>query len=286
MYGVAKLTGERPIAGATPDSILALHEAGYREVISRLGAGRVLDAGCGEGAGSIGISGPGRTVVGFDYNHDAAAATAARGITVFCSEATTLALRSASFDWACSSHLIEHFDTPGRHAAELARVLRPSGTVLIATPNAPHDFENPFHLSKFTPHGLASLLSEHFEDVCVGGLKPSARAEADFEERRRKAVRLLRVADPLDLRHRLPRSWWTAIYSRGLRVAYRVMSPGDSGGLSGITAADFSFTDAPDDSAVVLIAIASRPRAVSHHGGAAQARGSKSPPRALRARAR
>ena len=36
---VARLTGERPMAGATPDSLLALHDAGYREVAARLGAG-------------------------------------------------------------------------------------------------------------------------------------------------------------------------------------------------------------------------------------------------------
>src|SRR5689334_23970292 len=44
-----KLTGERPMEGHTPDSLLALHDAGYREVIARLGKGRILDVGCGVG---------------------------------------------------------------------------------------------------------------------------------------------------------------------------------------------------------------------------------------------
>ena len=42
-----KLTGERPMEGRTPDSLLALHEAGYREVAALLGTGTVLDVGCG-----------------------------------------------------------------------------------------------------------------------------------------------------------------------------------------------------------------------------------------------
>ena len=46
-----KLTGERPMEGSTPDSLLALHDAGYREVLARLGPGRVLDVGCGVGVG-------------------------------------------------------------------------------------------------------------------------------------------------------------------------------------------------------------------------------------------
>ena len=48
-----KLTGERPIEGKTPDSLLALHAAGYREVRDRMGEGRFLDLGCGLGDGTV-----------------------------------------------------------------------------------------------------------------------------------------------------------------------------------------------------------------------------------------
>jgi len=46
----SRLTGERPQQGVTPDSLLALHEAGYRAVLDRIGQGRILDVGCGSGA--------------------------------------------------------------------------------------------------------------------------------------------------------------------------------------------------------------------------------------------
>ena len=36
----SRLTGERPQQGVTPDSLLALHEAGYRAVLDRIGPGR------------------------------------------------------------------------------------------------------------------------------------------------------------------------------------------------------------------------------------------------------
>ena len=45
----SRLTGERPQQGVTPDSLLALHEAGYRAVLERIGQGRILDVGCGFG---------------------------------------------------------------------------------------------------------------------------------------------------------------------------------------------------------------------------------------------
>ena len=56
----SKLTGERPQQGVTPDSLLALHAAGYRAVIERLGAGTVLDVGCGQGFESVGFVDGGR----------------------------------------------------------------------------------------------------------------------------------------------------------------------------------------------------------------------------------
>ena len=63
-----RLTGERPIEGKTPDSLLALHSAGYREVLDRIGGGRFLDIGCGLGDGSALFLGGGRTVFGVDYD--------------------------------------------------------------------------------------------------------------------------------------------------------------------------------------------------------------------------
>jgi SAM-dependent methyltransferase len=257
---LARLTGERPLPGATPDSLLALHAAGYREVRARLGSGRVLDAGCGVGYETSLLDGPGRTVVGVDYDPDAAGEAARlHGLRVACSDAARLGLRDRSFDWACSSHVVEHFDTPARHVAEMARVLRREGTAFFLTPNAPFDYENPFHLVEFDQSSLASLLSAHFAEVWVGGLQPSARAEADFTSRRAKATRLLGIADPLDLRHRVPRRWWTAAYAHGLPLAYRLMARDDAGGATGITADDFTVVERVDDATAVLLGVASRP---------------------------
>ena len=83
--------------------------------------------------------------------------------------------------------------------------------------------------------------------------------KADFAARRAKADKVLRL-DVLDLRHRIPRSWYVGIYTRILPVAYRIMARGDSGGATGITADDFLVTDQLDRTTMVLFATASRPR--------------------------
>jgi SAM-dependent methyltransferase len=260
----SRLTGERPVPGATPDSLLALHAAGYREVAARLGQGLVLDAGCGLGFESAGLMGPGRTVVGVDRDPGAASEAFASfgraGLRTSCTDAARLGLRTGSFDYACSSHLVEHFDTPARHVAELARVLKPGGTAFFLTPNAPWDYENPFHLVLFRPDHLRSLLIQHFHDVWVGALDATERVKEDFANRRAKAAKVLGIADPLDLRHKVPRSWWIAVYSRALPLSYRVLARADSGGGTGISADDYFVTDEAGEDTPVLFGIASWPR--------------------------
>jgi len=258
-----RLTGERPQEGVTPDSLLALHAAGYRTVIERLGKGTVLDVGCGQGFESARFLAPDRRVVGADYSAEAvhlARATYGRdGLEVAQMNALALAFAGGSFDWACSSHLIEHFDEPEGHVAELARVLSDDGTAFFLTPNAPADFENPFHIHLFEPPELRALLTRHFHDVTVQGMDAVPHVKADFTARREKAQKVLRL-DVLDLRHRIPRSWYVGIYTRALPVAYRLIARGDSGGATGITADDFFVTDDLDPTTMVLFATASRPR--------------------------
>jgi SAM-dependent methyltransferase len=261
----ARLTGERPQQGVTPDSLLALHAAGYRAVIERLGPGRLLDVGCGQGFESVGLAAEGRTVVGVDYSADATGTAAARfgadGLVVAQMDALDMGLAAGSFDWACSSHLIEHFTRPEAHVAELARVVRPDGAAFFLTPNEPADFENPFHVHLFGPEELTGLLGRYFHEVWLGGVDAVPRVKEDFAARRAKAERLLRV-DFLDLRHRIPRQWYVAAYTRLLPLAYRVVARGDAGGATGITADDWFVTEEVDQTTLVLFAVGRRPRPV------------------------
>ncbi len=249
--------------GVTPDSLLALHAAGYRTVIERLGTGIMLDVGCGQGFESARFLAEGRAVVGADYSAEAGGFALAHfgpdGLRVAQTNALALGFATGSFDWACSSHLIEHFEEPRGHVAELARVLADDGTVFFLTPNAPADFENPFHVHLFEPPELRDLLGRHFHDVTVQGLDAVPHVKADFTARRVRAEKVLRL-DVFDLRHRLPRRLYVGAYTRLLPIAYRLMARGDAGGSTGITADDFFVTDDLDPTTMVLFATASRPR--------------------------
>lgn len=264
-----RLTGERPQEGVTPDSLLSLHDAGYREVLARLGPGLVLDVGTGEGFESARLVGDGRRVLGVDYSQ-AAVGTARRlhgdDLVVARMDACALGLAEGVVDWVCSSHLVEHFTDPSPHVAEMARVLSADGTAFVLTPNAPADFENPFHLRLFGPADLRTFLGQWFADVTVSGLDASARVKQDFAARRATAARLLRL-DVFDLRHRMPRAWYVALYTRLLPIAYRVLAQrsgrgagGSDGEAAPITEDEWFVTDEIDDTTPVLFAVCRRPR--------------------------
>ncbi|MGH9017542.1 MAG: class I SAM-dependent methyltransferase [Acidimicrobiales bacterium] len=264
---MAKLTGERPLVGITPDSLLALHAAGYRAVRERLGPGRMLDVGCGQGFETARFAAADRSVVGVDYSFEAAVDATARygsgpddvGLRLAQCDARRLSLGTGTFASVCSSHLIEHFPDAEAHAAELARVLSPEGKAFVVTPNAPADFENPFHIRLFRRHELASVLSRSFDDVWVGGIDAVPHVKEDFRLRREKAARVLRL-DLFDLRHKIPHSWYVGAYTRALPIAYRFMARADTGGGTGITADDFFVTEDVDETTLVLLAVAGKPR--------------------------
>jgi len=49
-------------------------------------------------------------------------------------------------------------------------------------------------------------------------------------------------------------------YTRLLPLAYKLVARGDTGGATGITADDWFVTDEPDDTTLVLFAVAREPR--------------------------
>ncbi len=267
-----KLTGERPMEGATPDSLLALHDAGYREVVARLGEGIVLDVGCGVGGQTARLAAPARLVVGVDYfsptARDAGRTFGRAGLRFAGMDGSRLGFREGAVDAVVSSHIIEHFTNPERHVAELARVLADHGTAFVITPNAPADFENPFHVHLFETGHLASLLRLFFAHVDVLGLEGDDVLQADFAARRASGERLLRL-DPLRLRHKLGRRPYVWAYEHALPRVYKAMGAARSGVGSGIDDSHLFATDAINAATPVLLAVASRPRRFPHRDNGA-----------------
>jgi len=236
---------------------VALHDAGYREIVERLNDGVIVDIGCGVGDETGRLTGPGRTVVGVDYSWEAAHSATSHSVKATCADGSVLPLRGGSAQVVCSSHIIEHFVDPTDHVVEMARITAAEGTALVITPNAPADFENPFHVHLFTADSLHKMLSRHFAEVEVFGLDGDAEVRADFAARRRTGAKLLAL-DVFNLRHRLPRGMFVALHSFGRRLVYPFTNRREHG-KPPISADRFSIVRHIDNDTLVLFAVARKP---------------------------
>lgn len=194
------LTGERTVPGIPEENYwFRRHEVVYEALPSWLPpqTSLVLDAGCGEGYG-VALTASlvdGARVVGLDYDaltaaHAAAAHAGAR--TGFVRGLlTALPLPDAAVDAAVSLQVVEHIWTPGEYVAELLRVLRPGGRLVVSTPNRitfsaglgrRERPTNPFHCREYDAAELAEELARwggaDVSDVTVLGLRHGERLAA------------------------------------------------------------------------------------------------------------
>ena len=94
----------------------------------------LLDVGCGGGLLAPHVRG--YRHVGVDVASSALAVAATRGVVPVQGDCTALPIATGSVDVVVAGELLEHVpDLPGT-VAELARVLRPGGTIVIDTINA------------------------------------------------------------------------------------------------------------------------------------------------------
>jgi len=152
------------------------HRARYRFALEHLRPGQtVLDVACGAGFGLDMLSRAGVFATGVDYDQ---APLADRRIgatrTVVQADATCLPFNTQSFDVVVSFETIEHVNNAGALVAEIRRVLKPGGPLILSTPNrAFRESANPFHIREFKPDELRELLQQHFQTVRLFGQKPS-----------------------------------------------------------------------------------------------------------------
>jgi SAM-dependent methyltransferase len=130
--------------------------------------GPLLDAGCGTGGFLRRLSEmlPRQDTVGLDYLPDAARRAAAKsGRPVTAGDANRLPFPEATFGAAISVDVICHMGVdPARALAELHRVLRPGGTLVLNLPayewlRSAHD-ARVHNARRFTQGGAARLLRD------------------------------------------------------------------------------------------------------------------------------
>jgi SAM-dependent methyltransferase len=184
------LTGERTIPDLDVENYwFRRHEVVYQRLAPRCAGREVLEAGCGEGYGADLISGVARRLVALDYDEATVAHVRARypQVEAVHGNLAQLPLGDASVDVVVNFQVIEHLWDQAQFVNECARVLRPSGVLMVSTPNritfSPgRDTPiNPFHTRELNAEELTALLVDAgFASVSMSGVFHGTRlAEMD-----------------------------------------------------------------------------------------------------------
>jgi SAM-dependent methyltransferase len=143
------------------------HQARYRWA-SRLVAGKeVLDAACGVGYGLEILASAAKAVTGLDIDPEAVAEAEKRhgksAKAVVQGDLLELPFEAGSFDVVTCFEAIEHVEDHEAALAEVRRVLRPDGVLVLSTPNPEAYLEgNEYHLREFRPEELLAAVAKHF----------------------------------------------------------------------------------------------------------------------------
>lgn len=168
-----EFTGERFLPSVTGE---IAYEHWHRYAFARrfVEGKRVLDVACGEGYGTALLGSIAASVTGVDIDMasiDHARATYGEGkkVRFIASSCTGLPLPSASVDVIVSFETIEHLEAADQLAMliEFARVLAPSGLLIISSPNKrlysdERQYVNKYHLHELYRDDLARLLAKRF----------------------------------------------------------------------------------------------------------------------------
>jgi SAM-dependent methyltransferase len=126
--------------------------------------GRALDIGAAGGGNTRVLTEHGWQALALEYSDSVADVARARGIAASRADARELPVRSGACGLVTAFDVLEHIDEDYLAAAEIARVLQPGGTALIAVPCdmalwSAHD-EAVGHVRRYSRSELAGLIQK------------------------------------------------------------------------------------------------------------------------------
>lgn len=176
------------------------------EAERRVARGRLLEVGAGSGGFVQVALRRGWRVDATEVSASALEHLRSTGAQVFAGDVRGAGYATGTFDLVVSLEVIEHLPDPRQHLAEVARVLRPGGALLLTTPNFAGLSRrllrwrwrviDPEHLGYFTPRTLREELGR------AGFDRTSVRARSlDVTTWARSSTSEVRSFDPVKSAH-------------------------------------------------------------------------------------
>jgi len=133
-----------------------------RELRTLPGPGKAVDIGAAGGGNTQVLARHGWQALAVEYSPTAAGVARSRGVPVIRADARELPVTSGSCQIVTAFDILEHIQEDYLAAAEIARILQPGGTALIAVPCdmslwSAHD-DAVGHVRRYTRAGLSELV--------------------------------------------------------------------------------------------------------------------------------
>lgn len=134
--------------------------------------GKILDIGCGDGLFLYSLKKLGWETLGVEINKVAAQKACDRGLKVLNCDLLESSFNDDLFDVVRIWSVLEHLHNPAQTLAEIYRILKPDGTLIVQVPNfnslASRLFkinwsglDIPRHLYQFSPHTLKQIIEKN-----------------------------------------------------------------------------------------------------------------------------
>lgn len=152
-----------------------------------------------------------------------------------------------TYDFVVSFQVIEHMIKDELYVKEAFRVLKPSGKLIVTTPNKKMSLtRNPWHIREYTVEELKNLFAKYFKSVDTKGVFGGPKAMEYYQKNKESVHKIMRF-DVLNLQYRLPRQLLEVPYDLLNRFNRKKLLKQNQDLTTGIKMEDYFVADANDE---------------------------------------